>query len=330
MKCKQKLCSRNKNIDPSGNCVVCENVLTEIIKKFEKEKKEAPKRVDVDFELMVQTHDQLLRGIPVDTGVVSNLLLGGVINILNQHDTIEEMDRRIKAVESSNLTDKLRIEFFEDWTMKQSENIINLDEKVLTSLSEKSNEVKDIQTEINNIKIDFGTLKSEKVDTTNYQIGNGTGKKEISLSCKHCDNFFIRAIDLENHMEEHELEKNHMCVVCGKNFHLKWRLLKHIQNHHTDSSAPYCHYFNNHKECTFCKVGCMFKHELSGSCKFKSCSRKMCQFEHTEIIDISEVEECMETEPDDAEDQVGCLECECTFLDSEELRYHVQTSHTNF
>ena len=152
--------------------------MTEIIKKFEKEKKEAPKRVDVDFELMVQTHDQLLRGIPVDTGVVSNLLLGGVINILNQHDTIEEMDRRIKAVESLNLTDKLRIEFFEDWTMKQSENIRNLDEKVLTSLSEKSNEVKDIQTEINNIKIDFGTLKSEKVDTTNYQIGNGTGKKE--------------------------------------------------------------------------------------------------------------------------------------------------------
>ena len=56
----------------------------------------------------------------------------------------------------------------------------------------------------------------------------------------------------------------------------------------------------------------------------------MCQFEHTEIVDISEVEECMETEPGDAEYQVGCLGCECTFLDSEELRYHVQTSHTNF
>ena len=49
----------------------------------------------------------------------------------------------------------------------------------------------------------------------------------------------------------------------------------------------------------------------------------MCQFEHKEIVDISEVEECMETEPDDAEDQVGCL-------DSEELSYHVQTSYTNF
>ena len=84
---------------------------------------------------------------------------------------------------------------------------------------------------------------------------------------------------------------------------------------HKDTSAPYCHYYNNQKECPFFKVGCMFKHERSGKCKFNNCSRKLCQFEHEEIEDVTNVEEHSSKDQDDAEDQVGCPVCECTFLD---------------
>ena len=71
MKCKQKLCSRNKNIEASGNCSVCENVLVESAKAFEDKKKKVSTKVEVDLDLMV-------------------------INILHQHDVIEELDDRIK------------------------------------------------------------------------------------------------------------------------------------------------------------------------------------------------------------------------------------------
>ena len=75
---------------------------------------------------MVNTHSQIARGIKVDQEVVSNLLLGGVINILHQHDTIDEMDERIKSVEQIITTDKLRIELLENWTKKQAEELKNL------------------------------------------------------------------------------------------------------------------------------------------------------------------------------------------------------------
>ena len=45
---------------------------------------------------MVKVHDKLSRGIAVEQEVIGNLLLGGVINILHQHDVIEELDDIIK------------------------------------------------------------------------------------------------------------------------------------------------------------------------------------------------------------------------------------------
>ena len=88
MKCKQKLCYRTKNISVSGNCAICDDVLLESIKEFDKQKQQISKNVEVDLELMVKTHEKLSRGISVDQEVLSNLLLGAVINILHQHDTI--------------------------------------------------------------------------------------------------------------------------------------------------------------------------------------------------------------------------------------------------
>ena len=114
MKCKQKLCSRNKNIEASGNCSVCENVLVESAKAFEDKKKKVSTKVEVDLDLMVKVHDKLSRGIAVEQEVVGNLLLGGVINILHQHDVIKELDNRIKDVEQTSLTDRLRFESLEN------------------------------------------------------------------------------------------------------------------------------------------------------------------------------------------------------------------------
>ena len=39
---------------------------------------------------MIKTHKKLSKGEQVDSQIVSNLLLGGVINIIAQRDTIEE------------------------------------------------------------------------------------------------------------------------------------------------------------------------------------------------------------------------------------------------
>jgi hypothetical protein len=84
-------------------------------KKFEKNRKEIPDKVEVDTELMIKIHEKLVKEITVDKDVVSNLLLGGVINILNQHDTIDDMSNRMKAVEESSLTDKIRLEALENF-----------------------------------------------------------------------------------------------------------------------------------------------------------------------------------------------------------------------
>ena len=44
--------------------------------------------------------------------------------MLHQHDVIEELDNRIKEVEQTSLTHRLRIECLENWIIQQSEEII--------------------------------------------------------------------------------------------------------------------------------------------------------------------------------------------------------------
>ena len=348
MQCKQKLCNRSKNLETSGNCCVCENVMKEVLKEFEKKNKQVSGKVEVDVNLMVKIHEELSRGIPVDKDVVSNLLLGGIINILNQHDTIDDLDERIKAVENMTLTDKLRIESFEDWAQKQAKNINNLEDQV-SNVIENASKVNDISERTDKLELEFNKSKILKGDITNDRIG----KQEVVLNCEHCDCKFGQAISLENHMEEHGLVKSHPCEVCGKDFHLKWRLKKHMQNHDACSDVPYCHYYNNNKRCPYFKVGCMYKHESSGRCKSVNCKRQMCPYEHEEIMDVEEDEEVREQfeeqvkdlaedqgkeqfesqdkkhddDVDEDEAQVECIMCECTFLDNYELDYHMKTAH---
>ena len=228
---------------------------------------------------------------------MSNLLLGGLINIKNQHDTIDEMSNRMKAVEESSLTDKIRLEALESWVLKQSEEIKNQGDKL--DKLDKVNEVKN--------------KKKEDVEI------QGTGKT-IFLDCKHCDLKFTKACQLEQHLEDHGVERNHSCDVCEKHFHLKWRLQKHLQLHSPASSAHFCHYYNNSKACPFSTIGCMFRHKMAGRCKVSNCSRKLCEFEHsdTSVHDNAneEIITC-ESEVDEEEDssiEYGENDCHlCTY-----------------
>ena len=77
---------------------------------------------------------------------------------------------------------------------------------------------------------------------------------------------------------EHNMDKEHACLDCGKLFLLKWRLSKHMKIH--SETTKYCHYFNNELECPFQELGCKFIHESSGKCPAEDCVVKLCQFSH--------------------------------------------------
>ena len=121
MKCKQSLCSRTKNLEVSGNCYVCEDAIAKILdqkncvkKKFE--------NVKVDLNLMIDIQKKLLTGVPVDQQVVSSLLLGGIVNILNKHEVIDALEDEVESLKIDNQTNKARIESIENWLLKQDEN----------------------------------------------------------------------------------------------------------------------------------------------------------------------------------------------------------------
>ena len=138
---------------------------------------------------------------------------------------------------------------------------------------------------------------------------------------------------LENHMEELELVKEHYCEVCNKQFYLKWRLKKHMQRHAKNTRVQHCHYFNNNKDCPFISVGCMFKHVKSGPCIDKSCSRKLCQFEH---LDIQEEDENILDVSEEGHDdymevnEKQCHPCRQQFGSKDDQIDHVRRDHIEF
>ena len=117
-----------------------------------------------------------------------------MINILQQHDTIEEMGEQILAVEQMMLTAKLRIELLENWIQKQSEELNDLGEKV------ESN--KQFNYKVEAIEVEIESFKAQKVANTDL-VEESANKTEISLNCGHCDDKFTNAISLETHIQEH-------------------------------------------------------------------------------------------------------------------------------
>ena len=266
MKCLQKLCQRTKNLQKGGNCNVCEDAIVSSTKALEKGK--VVKAVETDLKLMISTHEKLVKGETVEKGVVNVLLLGGVINILNQHDRISEMENKLKEVEVQNVTNILRVESLENWVVKQDEKIKDLENK-LNRLDEhgefvkESSQIGDIRNKVVGIEIEISGLKRTrqervgKVDASDPVTKDNLN--EFSKKCKLCKRIFSKNSDFEKHMaDEHEQEKTFVCDVCGKKFILEWRANKHRQNH-SEKPRP-CKYSLNDQFCPFNEVGCMFEH----------------------------------------------------------------------
>ena len=84
----------------------------------------------MDVFKMIDIHKKLLNGVNIDPKDVSVLLLGGIINILSQHDDLVELEQRIKDIEHKDITHQTRIESLENWVLKQGEDINLLNEKL--------------------------------------------------------------------------------------------------------------------------------------------------------------------------------------------------------
>ena len=95
---------------------------------------------------------------------------------------------------------------------------------------------------------------------------------------------------MESHMRSHSEVGKFKCTQCEKTFYVQWRMKKHMEGH--AETKKYCHYFNNKDFCPYEEIGCKFKHEESGKCKFdKTCRYKLCQFKHSnEDEELNEME----------------------------------------
>ena len=166
MKCKQKLCQRSKNILPSGSCTICQDVMDEATTKLEANKKIANfKKVDLDLKLMVETHNKLIQGTQVDPKTVNILVIGGVINILSQSEAIEEIEARVKTLEHEDPTNKAKIEYLENWVLKQNKSIDDLTEKLGRLdkngvLAKESDDIKALEKKVVGIEIKVTSLKN--------------------------------------------------------------------------------------------------------------------------------------------------------------------------
>ena len=72
---------------------------------------------------MVEINEKLSQGVKLDPNVVSNLLLNGIINIIVQHEFVEDLEERIKQFEHKYITNRARIESLESWVLQQADSI---------------------------------------------------------------------------------------------------------------------------------------------------------------------------------------------------------------
>ena len=76
--------------------------------------------------------------------------------------------------------------------------------------------------------------------------------------CKICGEKFSVKWILENHLQQHQSQKQYPCTKCGKVFFLKWRMKKHMVMHQDDKNTRKCHFFNNNKWCPIEEKGCIY------------------------------------------------------------------------
>ena len=97
---ENKLCQR------TTNCNVCEAAIKEICTYI---KKRSNENVVLDMKLSMEVHEKLSKGVSIDPKVVISLLLCCVINIINQHGELENLDAKVRSIEMYNTTNHIRI-----------------------------------------------------------------------------------------------------------------------------------------------------------------------------------------------------------------------------
>ena len=234
------------------------------------------------------------------------------------------------------------------------------------SLSEEFNVMKEQLKEFESLKIKFSKLETEvkllrsqekDIEITRNKMEckecgksfpSKTGLKMHALQvhlkvvdCKLCDQTFSYNHELEVHVKEHAVENEFKCEVCEKEFYLEWRLMKHMSVH-SDQTKP-CKYDSRNMPCPFDIIGCKFKHASKDSESSKSAETSVEQKEHLDEVktndDVNPTgEEATSSDMDSKiqeegqndyfeDDQIKCPLCECTFLDQDEVTYHMKADH---
>ena len=325
MKCQQRSCQRNKNLKPSGNCNVCEEAIEACKKAHEKQARKTATTVEADLNLMISTHEKLMKGEAINKDVISTLLLGGVINILSQHDAINDMENRVKSLEVENTTNRSRIEALENWILKHDEKINNLNAALQRLdkngvIIEENLELVDLKKKVISIEVNISGLKiSRQERLTNpdsIRLTTDTeSQKSFMQKCKVCDKRFNKNSDFENHMvDEHGQEKKYECESCGKKFLLQWRLKQHKFIHTLKVNT--CQYFLNGDRCPFDLIGCKFSHG-------------------TDTTDEETIEDVGDDDSTDDDDDYNinenqCHLCKQQFNNRDNLWEHVEASHTEY
>ena len=104
-------------------------------------------------------------------------------------------------------------------------------------------------------------------------------------------------------VDQHDVQKNFECKICGKKFLLEWRLKKHEVMH--TENPKMCQYFQNGQFCPFDQVGCQFSHDA-------------------EVVS----EEAADDDYELFENQ--CHLCREKFLTEDDLWEHVETIHDEY
>ena len=189
-KCTQKLCQRTKNLGSDGVCNVCQDVIknTEAKHRIVVEKRRFSKRVEIDIKKMVEVNEKLSKGIKVDPDVVSNLLLNGIINIIDQNESLEKLEEKIEQLQHSDISTKARLESLESWVIRQGDSINQLDEqlgvmdktgaivKETKDIKELKGKMSKLENDVQHVKLSFPKKNAVEAE-----------KKVIQpMKCKEC------------------------------------------------------------------------------------------------------------------------------------------------
>ena len=255
--------------------------------------------------------------------------LEDLIKRLNPLSEVKDLDEKVKAM-NENVENNAKIKHIELNVAELSKNNKILKMKIEEMAVNKDNLVK--KTKEKNLHVnsymEYLCTKCEKTFEKKGKLKDHISEKHpMQIKCKICSETFDKTHKLEVHLKKHDIDR-FKCKTCDKIFQLKWRLDKHEMAHDL-SHCKFCHYYNNSEECPYEEVGCMYKHETSPNCKFKSlCRNKLCQFRHpheevpNEEISLNELEEEINDSDSELEEDLECETCEKVFDEVSELSEH--------